>query len=56
LKKHEIDFKEWISPEDYVPESGLVPPFIHTKDGEFRGLGGIGIYVDIEVNCPPIRQ
>jgi len=38
---------EFVERDNFVPEKGLNPPLLYAKSGEFRGIKGVKLYIDI---------
>ncbi len=47
LRKSGVSFNDWVSPRDFIPEPGFVPPSLNAWEGQFNGLEGVKIYVDL---------
>ena len=52
LHENDIQFVELRSSRNFSPEPGFNPPVLQSREGDFRGLGGVKTYISIVKNDP----
>ena len=52
LRENNIVFNEWVSGQTYNPEPGMVHPVLQSGEGDFTGLSGVEMYIDL-MNSEP---